>query len=336
MFGRDAAGAGDRLSEKFDAVFLYLTEHGEGELWRERTVDVQRVSADTLRKRVMHGCEIDAAFQNPKTTFDVGKRLVAVDNTGRFEVGVGNEREFAVDLLGNRDRVLVDVEAEVIGVEISLQDAARSGGLHHFAEALIDHAVGGYSAALGTAGIFVVEALGETFAFVADVRDVGASPRVLSPCRGDIMHNHQALRLPGGLSTPVGARGVTHELGELALAPTTHREDVLDRQAIRCLQALGGTVQQWVPEAFELYPSDRCESLCCADSSSSDRLLPCAGAAARTITHAAHGSLAYVASRGAQVRHQSINHLGEEIGLILHPQIWCTRRTHRYGAKACV
>lgn len=78
---------------------------------------------DALGQPVMDGGDLDIAFEHAETTLDVRQHLVAADDLGGRKVGVGDQQQPAVELLGRFEGGFIDIEAEAIRVQIGPEDA---------------------------------------------------------------------------------------------------------------------------------------------------------------------------------------------------------------------
>lgn len=120
-----APGADDVLLVDHDVVLLDLSEQRhraarrEGmvagaqslahhPVQRQRKKADQRVRADAFGQAMVHGCDLDVALEHAEAALDISQRLVTVDDFAGVEIGVGDQQQFPIELLGILDRVFVD------------------------------------------------------------------------------------------------------------------------------------------------------------------------------------------------------------------------------------
>ncbi len=82
--------------------------------------------ADSPWQPVVDRTDLDLAFENAKSPFDVGQTLVSLHHLGRRCLCVDDQQQLAVELLQVALFVLVNVELEVFAFEIDLDEVRPS------------------------------------------------------------------------------------------------------------------------------------------------------------------------------------------------------------------
>jgi len=75
---------------------------------------------------MMHRCDFDVGFQHAEVPLDVGRGLVTGDLFGGRKVpGIGRKRQFAIERFSIGDRVVVQGQAEALGLQGGLDEPGQ-------------------------------------------------------------------------------------------------------------------------------------------------------------------------------------------------------------------
>lgn len=88
----------------------------------------ERVGADAVGQSVMNRRNLDVGFQHAKAAFDIGQCLVARNGVSRGDLGdIGQQDELAIKEGYTGHCLFIDLPAEPIGSEVSLDEAGEFG-----------------------------------------------------------------------------------------------------------------------------------------------------------------------------------------------------------------
>src|SRR3546814_6791320 len=110
------------------------------------------MGADALREPMEYRGDLQIALEHAKAALDVGQALVALHDLRGAEVAdIGQQHQLAVETLGARDGVDIDVVAEAFGLVIGVHEPRQFRLRHGPLETAVGAAIAGLAAACGGA-----------------------------------------------------------------------------------------------------------------------------------------------------------------------------------------